>query len=566
VSALIRVASLGRPFAGRLVLAALAGAGAAGASVALAATSAWLISRAAEQPPVLALLSAVTAVRAFGIARGVLRYAERLAAHDAAFRVLGELRARTYARLARLAPAGLVDLRSADLITRLVDDIDGLADLWLRVLLPYASVGVVAAGTVLLVGWLVPAAGVVLAATILATAIGAPLAAAAVASRAERRIAPARGELANVSLDLLAGAPELLAAGAADLGVQRIVVADGRLAAAERRTAAGAGIGSLVAGLAAGTAVWLCLVLAIAAFADGSLAGVAIAVVALTPLAAHEIAAPLVPAARNVPALAVSARRVLDVLDRPDPVHESEKPIGLPDGPYGLRARALRLRPAGALSDVVDGLDLELAPGGHAVVTGPSGAGKSTLAWALLRFLDPAGGSLALVGSDRTVELADLAGDEVRKTIGLCEQDPHVFDGTIAENVRLARPSADDDALRRALATAQLLSWVEGLPSGLATPVGEHGARLSGGQRQRLALARALLAETPVLVLDEPTEHLDEPTARGFVVDLARATEGRTVLVLTHRPDLFEAADWSRAAELRGADRSDDATPPPEMG
>ncbi|MFH0750533.1 MAG: hypothetical protein V2B17_01730, partial [Chloroflexota bacterium] len=195
MSALLRIARLGRPVTPRLALAVVAGVGAAAAAVALAATSAWLISRAAEQPPVLVLLTAVTAVRAFGIARGVLRYAERLAAHDAAFRVLGELRADVYARLARLAPAGLAELRSGDLLARLVGDVDGLADLWLRFLLPYLGAGIVAAGAVALVGSLVPAAGVALGAMLVVGALAAPLAAVVVARRAESALAPARGAL-----------------------------------------------------------------------------------------------------------------------------------------------------------------------------------------------------------------------------------------------------------------------------------------------------------------------------------------------------------------------------------
>jgi thiol reductant ABC exporter CydC subunit len=551
VSALLAVLRVGRPVAPRLLLAVLAGAGAAACAVGLTATSSWLISRAAEQPPMFALMLSVTAVRAFGIGRGVLRYAERLAAHDAAFRVLAELRASVYARLARLAPAGLAELRSGDLLARLVGDVDGLADLWLRVLLPGASAGVAAAGAVLLIAGLLPVAAVALALSVLVTAIGGPLAAGAVARRAERSLSPARGAMTDAALETLRGAPELLALGAVPRAMASLAAADRVLARAERRSAAGAGVGTLVAGLASGAAVWISLLTGIAAVRAGSLAGVALAVVVLTPIAVHEIVAPLATAARLLPGLAASAGRVQDILRRPDPVAEPASPGAIPAGPLALRVRGLLVRYPDAPADALGPLDLDLHAGGRLVVTGPSGGGKSTLAAACMRFVRPSGGTLALVGEDGApVDLAGLASDDVRHVIGLCEQDPHIFDATVADNVRLAKADAPDEELERALDAAGLLDWVRTLPRGLATAVGEHGARLSGGQRQRLALARALLADVQILILDEPTEHLDEPTARAFVADLDRVAGSRAVLVLTHRADLFPTAVWTAGPSL----------------
>ncbi|HYO41860.1 MAG TPA: thiol reductant ABC exporter subunit CydC [Candidatus Limnocylindrales bacterium] len=552
MSALLAIARLGRPVGWRLVLAVLAGVAAAASAIGLAATSAWLISRAAEQPIMLTLLAAVTAVRAFGISRGVFRYLERLAAHDAAFRVLAELRGTVYARLARLAPAGLAELRSGDLLARLVGDVDGLADLWLRVVLPYASATVVAAITVALVGSLVPAAGLALALGLLTTAVVAPLVSSMVSRRAEARLAPARGDLADAALHLLHGAPELVVTGAAPGAIAELRSVDWRLATAERRSAFGAGVSGLVASLAAGFSVWAALVLGIVALRDGHLGGVMLAVVVLTPIAVHEVVAPLAPSARLLPGLSSSAGRVLDLLHRPDPVPDpaADQALPVPEGSLGLRARGLRVRYPGAARDALVGLDLDVAAGTRVLVTGPSGSGKSTLAAACLRFLEPGAGTLEVVGSGSAVDVRAIAGDRVREAIGLCEQDPHIFDATIADNLRIARPGAPVVALEAALERARLLDWVRSLPAGLETPVGEHGARLSGGQRQRLALARALLADVRILILDEPTEHLDETAARAFVADLGAATDGRTLLVLTHRPDLFEGPAWSRGPEL----------------
>ncbi len=568
---LFAVLRLGRPMTWRLLLAVAAGVGAAGAAIGLAATSAWLISKAAQQPVMLTLLAAVTAVRAFGIGRGVLRYAERLAAHDAAFRVLGELRGTVYARLVRLAPAGLAELRAGDLVARLVGDVDGLADLWLRVALPYASALAVVAGAAVLVGWFVPGAAVVLLASVAVTAFVAPLAAGLASRGAEARLAPARGALAATALDVLRAAPELLAAGVVDRALVPLRASGARLAAAERGTALGAGAGSLVAGISAGASVLASLVIGILSVRAGSLDGVALAVVALTPIAVHEVVAPLAPSARLLPALAASAHRVMELLHRPEPVTEPAPTAAsaIPDGPLGLRIRDLEVRyPAAAATPAAPAtpatpattpaalgpVTLDIPAGARLVVTGRSGAGKSTLAAAYLRFVDPAAGAIHLMSggtAPSAAALSDIPSDEVRRVIGLCEQDPHIFDASLADNLRLARPGAPDPELDAALAAAGLADWATTLPDGLQTQVGDHGARLSGGQRQRLALARALLADVRILVLDEPTEHLDEATARAFVADLPAAARDRTLLVLTHRPELFSGPAWVHGPELR---------------
>lgn len=537
--AIMRLLALARPVRARLALAALCGALALGSGIGLLATAAWLISRAAQHPPVLTLMVAIVAVRAFGIGRGVFRYAERLTGHDATFRILADLRARVYERLERLAPAGLHAARDGDLLGRLVGDVDAVQDLYLRVLLP-GAVAVVVGGASAGLAWaLLPSAGALLLAALLVAGVAAPWLSAAVARRAERRTADLRGELTAQVVDTLRGAPELVAYGAAPARLAEAARLDRELTRAAGRSAATAGAGAAVTALAGGLAVWGALALGVPAVRSGRLDGVLLAVVVLLPLAAFEVVAGLPQAAQYLERVRRSAARVLSVLDAAEPVREPAAPAALPRPPYALRVANLRARWAPGGPYALDGVSLDLPPGRRCAVVGASGSGKTTLTAVLLRFLEPAAGSVTLNG----VDVRDLAGDDVRRVVGLCAQDAHLFDTTIGENIRLARRSASDEEIRDALHRARLLSWVQTLPHGLDTLVGEHGARLSGGQRQRVALARALLADFPVLLLDEPAEHLDVATADELTADLLAATEGRTMLLVTHRLAGLEAVD-----------------------
>ncbi|MDK0520851.1 thiol reductant ABC exporter subunit CydD [Streptomyces sp. ML-6] len=524
---------------GRLALALLLGSLALGSAVGLMAVSGWLISRASEQPPVLYLMVAVTATRAFGLGRAVFRYAERLVSHDAVLKMLAELRVSVYRGLERIAPAGLRRTRRGDLLSRLVADVDALQDYWLRWMLPVATAALVGAATAGFVGWLLPAAGAVLAAGLLLAGVGVPLVAGACSRRTERRLSPARAELATRITDLLGGTAELTVAGALPARSARTREADGVLTRIAARAAAATALGGGLTALIGGLTVIATALVALPAVRDGRLAGVELAVVVLTPLAAFEAVTGLPLAAQYRHRVKRSAERVFEVLDAPLPVHEPEDPAEAPATPFPLEVRGLSARYAGTDRDALDTVDLTLTAGRRIAVVGPSGSGKTTLAQVLLRFLDARTGTYRIGG----VEARALEGDAVRRFVGLCAQDAHVFDSSIRENLRLARTGATDDELRDALGRARLLDWVESLPEGLDTPVGEHGARLSGGQRRRLALARALLADFPVLVLDEPAEHLDLATADALTADLLAATRGRTTVLITHRLQGLEAVD-----------------------
>lgn len=533
-----RTLAIARPAAGRLALATALGVGSAGAAVGLLATAAWLVSRAAEHPSVQALSLAVVGVRFFGVSRGLFRYAERLVGHDAAFAVLADLRVAVFARLEPLAPAGLPAFRSGDLLARLVSDVDALQDLMLRVIPPWVVAPVVGGACVVLVGSLLPAAGALLAVTLVLAATVVPAATRRLAARSEARTAAARGELATCVVDLLQGAPDLVAYGASGALLARTADADAELTRSAAAAARTAGAGAALSSALGGVAVWGALLLGIPAVDGGRMAPVALAVLALTPLAAFESVAGLPAAAQAMTRVRHAAARVFEVLDAAVPVAEPADPLALPRSPAVMVVGVTASWP-GSSTAALDGVDLDLSPGRRVALVGPSGAGKSTLAAVLLRFLPYSGGSVTLGG----VELDRLAGDDVRRRIGLAAQDAHVFDTTLEENLRLARPDATTGELAGALASARLDSWVAGLPSGLATRVGERGAALSGGQRQRLALARALLADFPVLVLDEPGEHLDTGTADALTADLLDATRGRTTLLITHRMTGLEAVD-----------------------
>ncbi len=526
-----------QPVRGELVGAALLGASATLCAIGLLGVSGWLISRASQMPPVLTLGVAIVAVRAFGLGRGFFRYAERLVSHDAVFRALTDVRVAVWSRLEVLAPQGLAGFRRGDLLARMVADVDSVQDLALRVVLPISTAVLAGGVSVAVTWWLLPAAGAVLAVVLLLGATVVPWVTAASGGLAETHSARARGELSAQVRELLHGAPDLIACGAAPAALAAATVTDDALTGLSRRSAWTAGLGSGLGVLLAGTAVIGALVAALPAVTDGRLDGVNLAVVVLLPLAAYESIVGLPAAALAFVRVRASAERLAEIVDTPDPVGEPTNAGLLPAG-RDLRLRGVTARWGATGDQVLLGIDLDLAAGSRTAVVGTSGAGKSTLVSVLVRFVDYAG-SVTLGG----MELRDLEADDVRSLVGLCAQDAHVFDSTVAENLRLASPGADDAILLDVLARVGLADLVGSLPQGLDSPVGEHGSRLSGGQRRRLVLARSLLADPEILVLDEPTEHLDEETAAELSADLLDLTRGRTTLIVSHRLRGLEAMD-----------------------
>ncbi|NYT96619.1 thiol reductant ABC exporter subunit CydC [Salinispora sp. H7-4] len=528
------VLRLARPYLNRLLGAGLLAAATEFAALALMSTATWLLMSAAGRPPLDRLTVAIVAVRALAIGRGVLRYTERLAGHDAVLRLVTDVRTRVFAALAsRRDSAGQ---RSGDALSRLVSDVEAVQDLLLRVLVPAtaaALVGVVAVATTTFVS---PAAAGALAVGLLLAGVALPALATALTRRAAAELAPLRGALATDAVDLTHGAADLAAFGATDRARGAATGRIRRLARIERRLAAAGfavdALGVLVAGLTAGAVL-------LVALADG-VTGVLVGVLAVGTLVAVEVALALVGAARQWTGLRAGLTRIAALL-REAPAVPAATPAVRP-APTAVEIRfsdvTVRYRSEGP--PALDRFRLDLPPGRRVAVVGPSGAGKSTLAAVLTGSVRPTTGQVILAGQELSAYPAEL----LPRLVGGLLAEAYVFHATVRENLLLGRPGATEEDLAAAAATAGLAGWVREQPDGWETVVGEEGGQLSGGQRQRLALARALLAEPAVLVLDEPTEGLDPVAADDVLAAVLAATPAqRSVLLISHRLRGLEAVD-----------------------
>jgi thiol reductant ABC exporter CydC subunit len=532
-----RLWRLADPDRARLALAALLATLSLACGVGLLAVSAWLISRASEQPPILFLQVAIVSVRAFGIFRGVFRYAERLVGHDAAFRSLTRIRVGVYERLERLSPAGLGAHRRGDLVARLVGDVDSSVDLIVRVVLPAIS-GLLAGGLAVAIGAaILPAAGLALLAMVVVVGVLTPWLTGRIGAQAQRSRSGAEGRLSAQVVTGLSAAPELLAYGAVEAAVAGIAGTDAELTSLDRRSATASGLGGALNALATGLTVVACIALGVSAVGDGQVDGVWLATLVLMPLAIADVLSGMPAAALARAHVTGAAERIFEVIDAPDPVPagrgdaltSTPTPARTPDTALDLTGIAARY--PGADSDAVTDIDLDLIPGRRIALVGPSGSGKSTIAAVLLRLLDHRTGSYRLADQD----VRDLGEDGVREAMAAVDQQAHLFDTTIEENLRLASREATPDQMRAAIEGAQLDGWIDSLPAGMATRVGAHGSAVSGGQAQRIALARVLLADRPIVVLDEPGEHLDPSMADQVTAAALSSTTGRSVVLVTHR-------------------------------
>ena len=534
----------GTPYA-RLALAGMLGLAAAAATIGLLAGSGYVVGRAALRPGLNALVGILALVEVLAFLRGPLRYGERLVGHDAALRALTGWRVWLYDCLTPRVPAALAGWRTGDLLSRAVDDVDTLQDLYLRAILPLAiAVGAAIIGTVA-VGVILPWA---------ALALGVPLAVAIAVPgvltwrrSGDDELAALSGTLSADVVDALRGAPELLAFGADDAvlaAVEETARAADALDRHHARLATGVG---LISQLCLAVAVASVLALGVAAVHADHLGQVMVAVLPLAVLGTFEPVAGVPLAVSRALAVRAAADRLDALADVPVPVVDPADPEPLGPGTPDVRFAGASLRYGAGLPRALDRVDLHLPAGATLAVTGSSGAGKTSLVHALLRFWPLESGRLTVGDTD----VARLSQDDARRVCALADQRAHLFAGSVRSNLTLGRPEASADEIDAALRAARLETWVDGLPEGLDTPVGEDGVALSGGERRRLAVARALLAPGPVIVLDEPTSGLDPVLADqlldGVVAEAAAA--GRSVLLVTHRAAEAARCDATVALE-----------------
>ena len=520
-------ADLLRPRFPRLVAAIALGVLALGSALALAGVSAWLITRASQMPPVLDLSVAVVAVRTFAISRGVLRYCERLVTHDAALRAAGTARAQIYHRLAAGPVAGAVRLHSGELVARVGADVDTLADVLVRALVPMGVAAVLSVAAVGVVAMISLPAAAVLAICLLLAGVVAPWLAGRAATTQEAVARQHHSQRDTAAMLALEHAPELRVAGALPNVIaeaQRQQRAwDTALDAAARPAAVAEAVPTAAIGVSVIGAVVAALGMAPTA------APTTLAVLMLLPLSAFEATGVLPAAAVQLTRSRIAARRLLELAP---PVAGTDTEMTSPAKPLGLLSAQITAGHRGAR---IQQTTVDLPPGATLAVTGPSGSGKTTLLMTLAGLLPPVAGQVTLDG----VDLQRIREDELRRAVSFFAEDAHIFATTVRDNLLVARGDCDDDELTAALAAVGLGDWLSALPDGLSTVLTAGAQALSAGQRRRLLLARVLLSPAPIVLLDEPTEHLDATDSDRILRELlsgdtALMPATRTVVVATH--------------------------------
>jgi ATP-binding cassette subfamily C protein CydC len=534
----LRLLGFLKPYRWRVALATLLGVATVVSNVGLLATATYVISAAAIVPYLSMLVIPVYLVRLFSVSRAGLRYAERLASHDVTFKLLGNLRTWFYARLEPLAPARLARYRSGDLLSRVVKDVEELENVYLRVVSPLVVAIMVSLITFLVFHAFGTAMALAAAGFLVATSVGAPLLVRLLSRGLGRRQLELRAELGARVVDGVQGIQDLLAFGGEERERREISTLAGKLERVQGRTALVTGLHGALADLMAGLALVAILVLAVPLVAAGEVRGVYLAFLALVMVGSFEAVVPLGTAFGFLGRSVHAGERLFEVVDAEPEVVDPPEPLRTPDDvTLEFDRVSFGYGEGGPLA--LEDVTFALRPGSRVAVVGPSGSGKSTLVNLALRFWDPLSGEIRLGGCG----VGLYAQEDLRARIGVVSQNTHVFNDTLRANLLLADPEATDAALHGALARARLEELVERLPRGLDSYVGEQGLALSGGERQRLAVARVLLKDAPLLVLDEASANLDTITERELMAEIRDLMRDRSTLVVTHRLVALEMMD-----------------------
>jgi ATP-binding cassette subfamily C protein CydC len=530
VKTFLRLTAFLKPHVPRVLLAVLLGVATVASNVGLLATAAYVISASALVTFLGALIIPVYLVRLFGVSRAGARYAERLVSHDLTFGLLADFRTWFYVRLEPLAPARLLRYRTGDLLSRIVGDVEELQNVYLRVVAPVAVAFVTSLLTFVLLYSFDPLLALVALGFLLAAGIGVPLLVRRLVRGLGRKQLELRGELNARIVDGFQGAQDLLAFGRERDHERDIATLNRRLGRLQGRMAFITGLQDALDDLLMNLAMLSVLVLAIPLVSGGEVRGVYLAFLALVVLGSFEAVQPLGSAFQFLGRSIGAGERLLEIVDAEPEVKDPAEPLPLP-GDHKLEFDGVGFRYEPGHRPALEDISFALERGKRVAVVGSSGAGKSTLAGLMLRFWSPTSGRITLGGRD----VREYAQDDVRRLIGVVSQDTHVFNDTLRANLLLAKPGATEEDLQRVLARAQLDELVERLPRGLDSPLSEQGLKLSGGERQRLSVARTLLKDAPLLVLDEPTANLDPVTERRLLDAVYRLARERTTLVITHR-------------------------------